>query len=72
LKKSKDSYIYTREVQKLSTIFSYIGGVVSSFITVLFLLNKYNSFAFEIAIANQIFKLEKKEKRNINLDDELK
>jgi hypothetical protein len=54
--KSTDTYIYQRRVQQLSAIFSHIGGVISSLLTVLFIMNKYTSFAFEISMANEIFK----------------
>ncbi len=44
--KSFDKYTYNREVQKLSTIVSYIGGVISCFLTAFFIMNSYTSFAF--------------------------
>ena len=44
--KSTDTYTFQRTVQKLSTIFSYIGGVISSLVTAFFVMNKYTSFAF--------------------------
>ena len=53
--KSFDKYTYSREVQKLSTIVSYIGGVISCFLTAFFIMNSYTSFAFQVSMANQIF-----------------
>ena len=50
--KSTDKYIFERTVQKISTIFSYIGGVISSLLTAFFIMNNYTSFSFEISIAN--------------------
>ena len=54
--KSTDKYIFQRTVQKLSTIFSYIGGVISSLLTAFFIMNRYTSFSFEISMANELFK----------------
>ena len=44
--KSTDKYTYNRTVQKLSSIFSYIGGVISSLLTAFFIMNAYTSFSF--------------------------
>jgi hypothetical protein len=53
--KSSSSIIYDREVQKISTVFSFVGGMVSAVSAVLFIIKSYNSQAFEIEIASTIF-----------------
>ena len=53
--KSPDSIIYNREVQKLSTVFSFLGGTIGAFSAVFFILKLYTNFSFEIAIAFSIF-----------------
>lgn len=54
--KSSTSYRYDREVQKISSVFSFIGGLISAISAALFVFKMYNSFAFEITIALSIFK----------------
>ena len=53
--KSANSITYTREVQKISSVFSFIGGMGSAVSAVLFFVRMYTSFAFEISIALSIF-----------------
>jgi predicted membrane protein len=44
--KSSNSFIYTRQVQKISTVFSFIGGLIGALMAGLFFINSYTSFAF--------------------------
>ncbi len=53
--KSPNSIYITREVQKISAVFSYIGGLVGALTAVLFLLKKYTDLSFEVAIAKSLF-----------------
>ena len=53
--KSSNSITYTREVQKISSVFSFIGGMISAVSAVLFFIRAYTSFSFEISIALSIF-----------------
>lgn len=57
--KSPKSITYTREVQKISTVFSFIGGLIGALMAGLFIINSYTSFAFEISIAMAVFKKDK-------------
>ena len=56
LTKSSQKYEYTRSVQKISTVFSFIGGIIGALLTALFIMNSYTSFAFEVSLATEIFK----------------
>lgn len=51
LAKSPSSLTYTRQVQKISVVFSFIGGLVGALLAGLFIINQYTSFSFEISIA---------------------
>ncbi len=53
--RSSDSVSYTREVQKISTVLSFIGGMISAVSTLLFIIKSYNSQAFEMEIASSLF-----------------
>lgn len=53
--KSPDSIIYNREIQKLSTVISFLGGTIGALSAVLFIIKMYTNFSFEIAIAFSIF-----------------
>ena len=46
LVKSPTSYSYIRSVQKISTVFSFIGGLISAISAALFILKIYNNLAF--------------------------
>ena len=54
--KSPNSIFISREVQKISTVFSFMGGLIGAIMAGLFIINSYTSFAFEISIALSIFK----------------
>lgn len=54
--KSPNSIFISREVQKLSTVFSFMGGLIGALMAGLFIINSYTSFAFEISIALSIFR----------------
>lgn len=56
--KSADSIVYARSVQKVSSVVSFMGGMIGAVSAVLFIINIYTSFSFEISIALQIFKPE--------------
>lgn len=56
LVKSPTSYSYIRSVQKISTVFSFIGGLISAISAALFILKIYNNLAFEVSVAICIFK----------------
>jgi hypothetical protein len=56
LTKSSQKYEYKRSVQKISTVFSFIGGIIGALLTALFIMNSYTSFAFEVSMATEIFK----------------
>lgn len=58
--KSSQTFNYNREVQKISSVFSYIGGIIGAILTALFIMNNYTSFAFEVSIASEIFEAEQK------------
>lgn len=53
--KSPTRYYYKRIVQKISTVFSFIGGLISAISTALFILKLYNNLTFEISLALCIF-----------------
>jgi hypothetical protein len=42
LAKSENSLMYNRQVQKISAVFSYIGGLVGAITAFLFLIKIYN------------------------------
>lgn len=54
--KSPTKYTYQREVQKISNIFSFIGGLISAISTALFIFKSYNLLTFELTVALNIFK----------------
>ena len=54
--KSPTNLIYQRQVQKISTVFSFIGGLVSAISAALFIFKAYNTLAFELTVAVSIFK----------------
>ena len=46
----------TRVVQKVSEVFSFIGGIVGAVSGLLFVINKYTDFSLEVMIARVIFR----------------
>lgn len=44
--KSSDSMVYTREVQKISSVFSFMGGLIGAVSAVLFIIHSYTGFSF--------------------------
>ena len=56
LAKDQASITYTRAVQKVSAVLSFIGGIIGAVLGLLIILNAYTSFSFELAVAYQVFK----------------
>ena len=54
--KDQASVTYTRAVQKVSAVLSFIGGIIGAVLGLLIILNAYTSFSFELAVAYQVFK----------------
>jgi len=44
--KSGNSLVYTREVQKLSSVFSFMGGTIGAISALLFIIKIYTSLSF--------------------------
>lgn len=44
--KSSNSITYNRTVQKLSSVFSFIGGMVSAISTILFFMKIYTNLSY--------------------------
>jgi hypothetical protein len=65
--KSPTSYAYQREVQKISTVFSFIGGLISALSAALFILKVYNNLAYEVSVAICIF--EPNDDKDINFSN---
>lgn len=59
LAKSSDSYFYKRVVQKISEVFSFVGGIIGAGTAVLFFVKYYTDFSLEVVIAGSIFKKKK-------------
>lgn len=64
LAKSVNSLIYTRQVQKISAVFSYIGGLVGAITAILFLIKTYTDISLEITIGLHLFQSEEKKKED--------
>ena len=47
---------YVRQVQKIFVVFSFMGGLIGAIMASLFIINTYTSFAYEIALAIDVFK----------------
>jgi uncharacterized membrane protein YsdA (DUF1294 family) len=47
---------YQRAVEKIFVVFSFMGGLIGAVIAGLFIINSYTSFAYEVALALEIFK----------------
>ncbi len=58
--KSSNQVIYTRKVQKLSSVFSFIGGMVGAISAALFFIKMYTSLSFELEVALDLFHPENK------------
>jgi uncharacterized membrane protein len=50
MKNPADLY-YTREVQKVFVVFSFMGGLIGAIMAAMFMINSYTSFAFELTLA---------------------
>jgi predicted membrane protein len=48
--------IYTRQVQKIFVVFSFMGGLIGAIMAGMFIVNSYTSFSYEIALAIHVFK----------------
>ena len=59
--KSTDEYYYNRKVQKISEVFSFVGGLIGAGTAVLFFINYYTDFSLEVLISASIFKKKKEE-----------
>ena len=46
LRKDQASITYTSQVQKISEVLSFIGGIIGAILGLLFILNSYTSFSF--------------------------
>lgn len=68
INKDARSLIYEREVQKLSTVFSFMGGLIGALMAVMFIINAYTSFSFEISIAFEVFKQHRPKKLSKELE----
>ena len=55
LVKDQSSISIRREVQKISTVFSFIGGMIGAIMGLLFIVHNYTSFSFELAISYRVF-----------------
>lgn len=59
LAKSENSLQFTRQVQKISAVISYIGGLVGAITAVLFLIKTYTDASLEVAIGLSLFEVKK-------------
>lgn len=55
LAKSDNSLKYNRQVQKISAVFSYIGGLIGAITAILFLIKAYTDTSLEVAIGLSLF-----------------
>ena len=55
LAKSDNSLVYNRQVQKISTVISYIGGLVGAVTALLFLIKSYTDNSLEVTIGLNLF-----------------
>jgi len=44
--KSSDSLIYTRQVQKISSVFSFVGGLIGAVLALMFIVQAYTGFSY--------------------------
>ena len=54
--RAPESYIYSRTYQKIIDTFSYIGGLLGAILILVFIVNFYNEYAYEIIFAASIYK----------------
>ncbi len=54
--KDPSQIVYKREVQKIFVVFSFMGGLIGAVMATLFIMNSYTSFAYELALALEVFK----------------
>lgn len=50
---------YNREVQKISSVFSFMGGLIGAIVASLFMINSFTDYSYEVSIALEIFKKKK-------------
>ena len=55
VRKSGISLIYNREVLKISTVISYIGGLVGAVAALLFIVKSYTDTSLEMNVSLEIF-----------------
>lgn len=55
IQKSSNSIVYNRAVQKISAVFSFIGGMIGAVTAALFLINSYTSSNYEVSLALDVF-----------------
>ena len=53
--KSGRSLIYNREVLKISTVISYMGGLVGAVVALLFIVKSYTDTSLELNVSLEIF-----------------
>jgi hypothetical protein len=54
-KKSSKSVTYTRSFNKLDTYFSYVGGLIGTIFTLVFIVGKYTEVAYEVSLSKKVF-----------------
>jgi hypothetical protein len=62
IKKSTQKYSYYREVQKIGTVVSYVGGLFGMFYSFLAFLSLYNEKYYKVELIKNIFNLTKESK----------
>ena len=55
VRKSGRSLIYNREVLKISTVISYMGGLVGAVAALLFIVKSYTDTSMELNVSLDIF-----------------
>lgn len=55
MKDPTDEY-YTRQVQKIFVVLSFMGGLIGAIMAGLFIIHSYTTFAYEISLATEVFK----------------
>lgn len=53
--KSENSLTFNRQVQKISAVLSYIGGLIGAITALLFLIKLYTDTSLEVAIGLSLF-----------------
>lgn len=64
-----NSYSYKREVQKISSVFSFIGGLIGAVVAILFMINSFTNFSYELSLAIKVFNNRIENKLNENETD---